>query len=449
MLSCSRVKRLVINLIRTSSKLILFAICIVSFIYLFDNLMVHPVLPIYAKSIGATVFMVGLIMGVYSVTNCIGNITWGRLSDVKGRRLPLVIGFLVSGVVVLLYSTTFKPADLLVLRLIHGFFSGALGPCTLTLMTDLAPPERRGTYMGVYGASISLSATISPALAGILSTKYGPSAVWLTIFIAFLTAALIIVTLIPETHRKVHKDFRESLNSTSTLKISIRSILKRRNVVISIWGIFAWYWVLGTIVTLFTLYLSNLYETGFISVDPRMAFGMLMSIYGIAVLFLNYPMGRISDIIGRKIPLICGYIMVSVGLFLLTVNSIAVMVVAWIALLAISHALVWPSITALLMDELLPFERGIGAGFFELFLTLGTAIGMPIMGLLGGMLGFACGIRFAAILPISALLLSLFIVPKPKVEAKVSLKIKISTIVIIVALLATSYLYIMFLSPKH
>jgi predicted MFS family arabinose efflux permease len=51
-------------------------------------------------------------------------------------------------------------------------------PTASTLVANLAPPDKRGRYMSIYGLNWSVAAGIGPVAGGYLSDKYGPQATW-------------------------------------------------------------------------------------------------------------------------------------------------------------------------------------------------------------------------------------------------------------------------------
>ena len=414
----------------------------VAFIFIWDSFMMHPVLPIYAKDLGASTFMVGLIMGVFSITNCIGNVFFGRMADIKGRKLPLVIGFFGAATIVIIYSQAAVPVHLLVLRFVHGFFAGAIGPISLALFADLAPPERRGAYMGIWSVLVSLGVAIASPLGGFLATTYGYLSVWLTLSLIFVITGVVVWTLLP----KIQRRQEIQAESEPMAKPSILSILKRRNVVVAYYGIFAMYFMAGTAVTLFTLYLADLKTMGVISVDPKMAFGMLMGTFGVAAIFLSYLFGRLSDAKGRKILLIIAFMGLTATPLLISNPSVPMIVISWIAAYGIAFAILYPSLLALLTDELAPHERGVAMGLFMVCLTAGTGVAAPLMGYIGGNIGLAAGIKVAAIIPAIAVLGAVFIHQRPpRAEAKFGTKSKLGLIIGGIAVLAASYPLIMYL----
>lgn len=77
----------------TSSKIITRTIWILSLVSLFTDIaseMLYPVMPIYLKSIGFSIMLIGVLEGFAEATAGLSKGYFGRLSDNMGRRLPFV-----------------------------------------------------------------------------------------------------------------------------------------------------------------------------------------------------------------------------------------------------------------------------------------------------------------------------------------------------------------------
>ena len=61
-------------------------------------------------------------------------------------------------------------------------------------------------------------------------------------------------------------------------------------------------------------------------------------------------------------------------------------------LYGIAYGILFPSISALIADHTISEERGLATGIFHALLTAGVAIGAPIMGCVGGMIGIKLGL---------------------------------------------------------
>ncbi|MCX8125525.1 MAG: MFS transporter, partial [Dehalococcoidia bacterium] len=411
---------------KLGSRVILAAAAFATFIYSWDTNMMQPVLPFYVqqnasalgidpKAVGA---FLGMVMGLYALINCGGNLVFGWASDIRGRRLILTIGFLGCAIALLFYERMTSGGGLLAVRTIHGFFSGALAPCTAAILADISPPERRGMSMALWAVFFAVGTMVASPIAGWLKASYGAGMVWLVMAIFYFLVTIIVWLFIPET-RKVAtpaSPAQAAPTSESKARVSRWGFLSHLNVWIACIGIMALFWTIGTWVTAFSRHLNVLSQVKVIGVDPSVALGMLMGIQGLAIIAFGGFLGRLCDLIGRKPLLIAAFAFLTVSPFLVSTYVVPLIVIGWGIFFGLAAAMVWSSIMAVLTDELAPHERGTGIGFFMVFPTLGIGIGSPVVGSLSDMFGNQIAIMIGAFLPLIALVLSTF--ARRRVECK-------------------------------
>lgn len=77
-------------------------VLVLSAVSLFTDMaseMLYPVMPIYLKSIGFSVLLIGLLEGIAEATAGLSKGYFGKLSDVTGKRVPFVqIGYALSAI---------------------------------------------------------------------------------------------------------------------------------------------------------------------------------------------------------------------------------------------------------------------------------------------------------------------------------------------------------------
>src|SRR5678815_2926835 len=77
-------------------------VVILSVVSLFADIaseMIYPVVPVYLKEIGFSVFLIGILEGVAEFTSGISKGYFGKLSDEKGVRVPFIkAGYLFSAI---------------------------------------------------------------------------------------------------------------------------------------------------------------------------------------------------------------------------------------------------------------------------------------------------------------------------------------------------------------
>ena len=74
----------------------LFVLMITAFVDMVGLLMIIPLLPFYAKHLGANGFIVGLLVSSFAIAQLITAPMWGRFSDRYGRRPALLVGLMPS-----------------------------------------------------------------------------------------------------------------------------------------------------------------------------------------------------------------------------------------------------------------------------------------------------------------------------------------------------------------
>lgn len=133
------------------------------------NGIIIPVFPYYVKNMGASAFQLGLLLTVYALCQFIFAPIWGRYSDKVGRKPLLILGISGYAVSFILYGLAQAIWLLFVARIAGGILSAAVMPTAMAYIGDVTTEEKRGSGMGLMGASMGLGMVMGPALGGILS----------------------------------------------------------------------------------------------------------------------------------------------------------------------------------------------------------------------------------------------------------------------------------------
>ncbi len=122
---------------------------VITFLGFLDTHLLIPVMALYASGLGASVGIIGLIIGLYSITNTPANILFGRLIDRVGYKVPLIAGLVGDALSMFLYSLCRLPIHLALVRAIHGTTGGLVGPATMSVTADYSDKARKGRAMGL------------------------------------------------------------------------------------------------------------------------------------------------------------------------------------------------------------------------------------------------------------------------------------------------------------
>lgn len=92
----------------------------------------------------------------------------GRISDKVGRRTPIIVGLITSGLPLLAIPFTTNFPILLLLAIIYGLGFAAVTASTPALTSELVTAERVGAAMGFLGMTMDVGQTIGPIISGVI-----------------------------------------------------------------------------------------------------------------------------------------------------------------------------------------------------------------------------------------------------------------------------------------
>ena len=173
-----------------------------------------PLLPFYADGFGASGWVVGLLVTVYSVAQFFMAPMWGRLSDRFGRKPILLLGLVGSAIAYLVFAWSQSIAWLFASRVLAGI-GGSTVPIAEAYIADVTPPEKRAGNMGLIGAAFGMGFIVGPATGGILAEISfelpGYVAAALCLLNAIAAAVLLPETLPREKRTRDRPTFRYTL----------------------------------------------------------------------------------------------------------------------------------------------------------------------------------------------------------------------------------------------
>ena len=127
---------------------------------------VIPILPLYAKDLGASPTVIGALASSYALMQFLFAPLWGRLSDRYGRRPIILIALAGSAISSLLIGLATSLVVLFVARILNGI-SGASYSAAQAYVADVTTPEERAKGMGLIGAAFGLGFVLGPAIGGL------------------------------------------------------------------------------------------------------------------------------------------------------------------------------------------------------------------------------------------------------------------------------------------
>lgn len=148
-------------------------------------------LPVYAVSIGLSIFDIGLATSIATLVSVVTMPFIGYFVDVYGRRLMIVLSnacTALAGIVAILFPSSWGVLSAYVLFYL-SFFSWQ--PTRASIIVDVTEEGGRGTIFALLSLVFQVSRTITPYIAGLLIVMYGYSGVFV-----FSSIMLVIVTFV-------------------------------------------------------------------------------------------------------------------------------------------------------------------------------------------------------------------------------------------------------------
>jgi len=350
-------------------KYFIYFIVIIAF---FDTFSQLPIMSTYAQNLGGTPLIIGLVVGMYSFANMIGNIIAGASVDKYGAKKVLYISMGITSLIVLLYIFVQSGEQLIVVRFLHGFSDGFLIPAAFTFLSKQTKSKKQGKAMALSGAAVGIAAIIGPAFSGIMKAKAGIHWVFITISILMILGAIISLFLLPNHITRTKSSRMQMMNKEDLLEL-----LKFEPLLQAYIGAFTLMFSQGIVTYMLPVKIEALgLKTS--------TTGMMLSVFGItAILFFLLPTNRIYDLFNRQKMMVIGIAVMAFALSLLGIFTSKGMLFIVMMIYGIGFAILFPSINALLVENTTEDNRGKAFGLFYAFFSLGVVAGSFTIGAIG------------------------------------------------------------------
>lgn len=172
-------------------------------------------LPKIVASIGGMEYF-DWVFTVYMLTSTVTAMLVGKLSDIYGRKVFILIGIGIFIIGAFLCGTSNDIIQLIIYRGIQGFGGGMIMSSSFTTIGDLFSPRERGRWQGLMGGVFGLSSLFGPTLGGYIVDNFN----WHWIFWIFLPVGIVAFMLILKLYPPHIKKEKESVDYAGALVLS-------------------------------------------------------------------------------------------------------------------------------------------------------------------------------------------------------------------------------------
>ena len=265
-----------------------------------DGTLITVALPSVAHSLNVSNGATAIVLSAYFLAYALALLPAGSLVDrFDARRLALLgLGLFALGAAA--GAIVSSIGALVATRVVQGVGAGIVSPAALAGAVSGFPPERRGSALGIWGASAGVSNLLGPLIGGVLTVALGWRADWWALVPLTLLAAIGIVRFVPAT---VHgEDARHPvLNQTVMVASAVAALT------------FA--------IMIGSFYLAEQYlqrAAGFSALGASSVLVVVALLVGAAAPIA----GRLVDQHGERLPAIAGFLAAAAGLLVLGVPGV-------------------------------------------------------------------------------------------------------------------------------
>lgn len=346
-----------------------------------------PLLPLFARDLGADPPLIGFVMGASTITGIFLKLPAGAWSDILGRRPLLVAGALVFAALPFTYLGVSTLAVLILLRFVHGSATAVFGPVAAASLSDVAPMSSRATWLSTYSTLQGAGQALGPVVAGyaIAAGRFD---------LAFVAAGAIGVgaPLIVASWRGPSRDAAPQRAMWREFVQGITEVARDRLVLLTSGAQAAQFVLNGTLNAFVPLYGREILGLTFTQL------GWLFGLQTLTTLAVRPVIGFVSDRAGRRSVIASGLILCSGAVLLISIAASLPALLAAVLVYAAGVATTTAATSAFITDVTRRARYGAAHGVFGTIYDVGDALGPIAAGLLVSAVGYGYMFRIMAII---------------------------------------------------
>lgn len=368
--------------------------CIVTALFWCSLYAYVPQLGSFAKNLGASYRMIGLIAGSYGISQTLLRIPLGVASDMLGKRkIFIVIGSFVTVASAFLIFLAPSPVTLLAGRFLAGIAAATWVNFTV-MYASYYEHDESPKAIGIINSVNRAGQFIAMLMGGIISLYFGMRHVFL--FSAAIGALATVLSLMIEEEKCV-KD-----GQLFKMSDMLSFIKKKEVIIISVLGALSQLITYGTTLGFTPVVAFNLGATYY-------QLGIMSMLFVLPQILVSALAGSLLiDKLGERNTLLTGFV-------INTALSIVIPLVPWLWALyvvqilnGIGMALTFPLLTGLVIQNVPGQLRNAVMGFFQAVFGLGMILGPILLGTVGNKHGLQAGFFVVGFMGFLAIMLTIY-----------------------------------------
>ncbi|MBP6658769.1 MAG: MFS transporter [Bacteroidia bacterium] len=363
--------------------------------------MLYPIMPIYLKSIGFSIVLIGILEGVAEATAGISKSYFGKLSDNSGKRVPFVkIGYALSSISKPMMAVFVFPLWVFFARTIDRFGKGIRTGARDAIISQEATSSTKARVFGFHRSMDTIGAVLGPVLALVFLYYYPGN--YKTLFIIAFFPGLIAIFL--------------------TFKLKDKELVPKQNRTASFFSIFS-YWKQSTteyrklLIGLLAFALINSSDIFLLLKAKESGIDDLTLIqvyifYNLIYALSSYPIGILADKVGLKKIFLFGLLLFAGVYFGMSFNSNSVVFFGLFLIYGVYAAATEGIAKAWISNVSDSKDTATAIGTYSGLQSICTMIASSATGIIWYAFGSSVALSIIAILTMVILVYFYFAVPK-------------------------------------
>jgi len=356
-----------------------------AFAILSSTMSKNPVLNPFAEALGTPEAFMGFVAAASTLPGVLISFPAGSLSDVIERRRVLLASTVVFASAPFFYLFVTSWWQLMLVRFYHGFATAIFIPVARAALAEQYP-DRKGEKISTFTSATIVGRSIAPFIGGFILylTIWNYHMLYLTVgfagIIALLTGTLLFVQSGEERHVDSPGPFQDKLKTRRF--DGFRMVLRNSDILITSLTEAAARYVYGALEFFLVGYLKNIAH-----LDPSLI-GIIMGMQLALIPIVNPFMGRLSDKIGRNIPILGGLAITGLSLITIPCNTQFLPLMIISIVFGLGFSMVISSAPALVGDLADKKSYGAAMGFLATVMDIGQMAGPIFTGFIMASFGY-------------------------------------------------------------
>lgn len=401
----------------TKDLLIVIVVALGSFMAGLDATIVNIALPDIAKSFEVSTVAVSWVLNAYLIILVSLLLAASRLGDMRGYRGVFLGGFALFTAGSLLCGLSPSLSVLILARMIQAVGGAAIAALGAVMVTTYLAASLRGQALGIVAMFTMLGAALGPVVSGFLTSTFS----WQYIFLVNLPVGIVAVLLglkvIPD-HAPVAPSARMDNGGVVFIFIALSTLIfglttlqgtdplpgvaalivsavfwclfivqeRRAKAPLVNLSLFAGrgYALQNVCILLIQMAMAGVmvimpFYLEIVKAIPADTAGTILLALPVGMIITAPISGKISDVIGTKRPIISGFVLCTLALFLLSTISAKTSVghvCIYLFLLGAGTGIAFSPLNSAVMGECPAKDRGSTSGLVKVMTNLGSSLGV-------------------------------------------------------------------------